>query len=89
MTRKSTMSGIVISAPDRLPRRLSPLKANATLEDLIKANNETVKAVNELAIETQLCRLSIQDVGTKLGELSEHIRDALHTVIPSQEKAGK
>jgi hypothetical protein len=59
--------GLRISAVSCLPRRL---KADAPQADIIKA-------INELAIETQLCRLSIQDVGTKLGELSEHIRDAL------------
>jgi len=63
------LAGLGITSPDRLPRRL---KADATQADIIKA-------INELAIETQLCRLSIQDVGTKLGELSEHIRDALMT----------
>ncbi|HVE33834.1 MAG TPA: hypothetical protein VNC18_09760 [Gemmatimonadaceae bacterium] len=61
--------GLAIGSAQRLPRRLSK---DATREDMIKA-------INELAIETQLCRLSIQDVGTKLGELSEHIRDALMT----------
>lgn len=72
MTSRKTITdpGVSISAAERLPRRLAPDATNA----------EIIKAINELAIETQLCRLSIQDVGTKLGELSEHIRDALTTV---------
>jgi hypothetical protein len=65
----SDRSGLRISSAECLPRRL---KAGASQEEIIKA-------INELAIETQLCRISIQDVGTKLGELSEHIRDALMT----------
>lgn len=51
----------------RLPPRL---KSNATQEEI-------VKAINELAVETQLCRVCIQDVGRKLEELSNHIRKAL------------
>jgi hypothetical protein len=66
-SRKAEKVGLSITGATNLPRRLSP---NAT-------SAEIIKAINELAIETQLCRLSIQDVGTKLGELSEHIRDAL------------
>lgn len=74
--RKEPGHGLTIASPTRLPRRLAE---DATISEIIKA-------VNELALETQLCRLSIQDVGTKLGELSEHIRDALLTgVVPVPE----
>jgi hypothetical protein len=75
-SKKTEREGLHIASANRLPRRLGP---DATLTEIIKA-------VNELAIETQLCRLSIQDVGTKLGELSEHIRDALFTGAPDETK---
>ena len=77
MTRKAIeKQGLSITGATNLPRRLSP---NAT-------SGEIIKAINELAIETQLCRLSIQDVGTKLGELSEHIRDALMATSKEPDK---
>jgi len=78
--RKVEKQGLSITGATNLPRRLSATASSA----------EIIKAINELAIETQLCRLSIQDVGTKLGELSEHIRDALMTttaVAPSSSKS--
>ena len=75
-SRKADRIGLSISGSTNLPRRLPP---NAT-------NAEIIKAINELAIETQLCRLSIQDVGTKLGELSEHIRDALMATSKEPDK---